>query len=264
MSTKTTLLKAKVWHLREEPKHNKFTYSVYYLSRRLRAKEKSKPALLSFNRFNVLSLYNKDLGKKDGTSWLPWAQGEFEKAGVRVADTDDIEVITHPRLFGYAFNPITFWVLLSEYEEIKAVLCEVHNTFGDDHNYVLAHQDGKTIQPEDIFTAPKELYVSPFNTMEGYYTFSFKRSEKEFKTDIVYYSGEKFVLKTAMSGVYTPLTSPKILGVVFSYPLMTVMVVVRIHWQALKLYAKRVRHTLRLRPSSTHGETTRGEFHESK
>ncbi len=260
MQKKTFLLQANVWHLREKPKRNEFTYSVYYLAHKLRLAEYKKPQLLSFDHFNVLSLYTKDLGKKDGTAWLPWIQEEFKKAGVPMLETDDVEVISHPRLFGYAFNPISFWILLDRDEAIKAVLCEVHNTFGQAHHYVLAHQDGKRIAPTDTFTAQKSLYVSPFNTMEGHYTFSFQRDREIFKSHIFYYVGEECVVKTAMSGSYAPLTSLSILGVVVKYPLMTVMVVVRIHLQAVRLYFKKVALTLSVRPRKHQEDTTQGKI----
>lgn len=256
MIQKTRLLPAKVWHLRERPKRNEFTYSVYYVAHRLKSGDAGRPKLLSFNSFNIFSLYNKDLGPKDGRDWLPWIQEEFQKHGVFVEQTDEVEVITHPRLFGYAFNPISFWILLNEQEEIKAVLCEVHNTFKDHHNYIIKHDDLRPIQPSDVFEAKKNLYVSPFNTMEGHYTFSFKRDERGFKTDIIYYKDESSVVKTAMAGSYQKLTSGTILASVARYPLMTVMVVVRIHWQAVKLFAKKVAHTLGSRPKESQRGTT--------
>ena len=255
------LLKAKVWHLREKPKRNEFTYGVFYVAHPVFPVSQSKPKLLSFDRFNILSLYKKDLGPKDGSLWLPWVRTEYVQAGVRVEETDSIELITHPRLFGYAFNPISFWVLSNADGKMKAVLCEVHNTFGDDHNYMLTHPDGRCIDYSDVFRADKKLYVSPFNTMDGYYTFRFKKTEDRFNADIIYYVDDEFVLKTALAGVYESLTSPKILSLIVRYPLMTVMVIVRIHWQALILFFKKVKHTLGVRPSATHKETTKGEIY---
>ena len=260
MNKSPLLLKAKVWHLRERPKKNEFTYSVYYVAIRLKELASQKPTLFSFNRFNILSVYNQDLGKKDDTAWLPWIKEEFEKAGVEMLDTDDVEVIIHPRLFGYAFNPISYWLLLDSNNSIKAVLCEVHNTFKQAHNYVLAHDDKRPIAPTDTFTAKKQLYVSPFNTVDGYYTFTFAREHGKFTSNIFYYVGNECVVKTAMSGNYSPLTSPSILGVVVKYPLMTILVVARIHFQAVKLYFKKVRLTLDKRPKNHVSKTTVGEI----
>lgn len=254
------LLKANVWHRRERPKHNEFTYGVFYVAYPVDEEYNiQKPRLFSFNHFNILSLYAKDLGPKNGGRWLEWIRAEYARAGVSLANTDTIELITHPRLFGYAFNPISFWILCNADQKIKAVLCEVHNTFGDDHNYVFVHEGGRAIERGDVFRAEKSLYVSPFNTMDGYYTFSFEKNEKQFKASIIYYVGDAFVLKTALLGEYETLSSLKILSLIVQYPLMTIMVVVRIHWQALVLFLKKMKHTLAQRPHQTHGDTTRGE-----
>jgi uncharacterized protein len=244
----TRLLKASVWHLRERPKRNEFTYAVYYVAYELGGEKVKKPTFFSFDRWNILSLYKKDLGPKDGTDWLPWVRSLYQQNGVQIEGTDTVEVISHPRLFGYAFNPITFWLLLDASKHIKAVVCEVHNTFGGNHNYVLSHKDGSFIKPEDVFIAQKELYVSPFNSMEGYYKFSFVRTPKKFKADIFYYVGEDSVVKTSMAGEYATFSSRTIIGVVIMYPLMTLLVVARIHWQALILFIKGVPHTLHNRP----------------
>lgn len=259
MIANNRLLRAKVWHLREKPKRNEFTYSVFYIAHLLNTPETKKSPLFSYDRFNLLSLHKKDLGPKDGSEWLPWVTEQFKQGGVLIGETDNIEVITHPRLFGYAFNPISFWILFNEREEIKAVLCEVHNTFKETHNYLLKHDDGRVIAATDVFEAAKKMYVSPFNKIEGYYKFSFLRTEQKFKADIHYYVGENPVVQTAVAGNYATLSTLGILQLLLLYPMMTVMVIVRIHWQALKLYVKKVPHTLPIKPKVTSENTTVGK-----
>jgi len=252
------LLKGKVWHRRDEPAHNEFTYRVFYVSYGLSEIKDAKPTLFSFDRWNVMSVFAKDHGARDGSDLLEWAQETFMAAKVLVEERDKIELVTHPRVFGYVFNPISFYLLLGENKELKAVICEVNNTFDDNHNYVLAHEDLKSITKKDVFVADKVLYVSPFNNMEGGYTFSFSKSEEQFAADIVYMKEGKSVLKTAVAGSYARCTSWSILLTYFTYPLMTIMVIVRIHWQAVKLFFKKVPHTLADRPAVNQGGFTRG------
>lgn len=251
------LLRGKVWHKREKPARNEFTYRVFYVSFELGESKSIKPRLFSFDRWNIMSVYNKDHGTRGGDVLL-WVQETFKAANVLLDTEDTIELIAHPRVFGYTFNPISYFLLLNKNKELKAVICEVNNTFGDNHNYVLAHQDMRPIKNEDVFTADKHLFVSPFNTVQGGYTFKFSKSDDGFSSDIVYLKDGEPVVKTAVAGTYSDCSSWSILYTYLAYPLMTMMVVVRIHWQAVKLFFKKVPHTLRERPTHTHGGFTRG------
>ena len=242
------LVKSIVKHRRDNPVKNAFTYNVFYVSFLLK-KDIYTPKLFSFDQFNILSIYKKDHGAcRESVDFYSWARKEFEKQGISFSDDMTIELITHPRLFGYAFNPISFFLLRDGMENLKAVLCEVNNTFGQNHNYILMHEDGSDISHEDTFHVQKNLYVSPFNSMDGYYTFNFLSKKNQFTSKIIYFKDDQKVLTTVMSGIYTELTNKSILKAIFSYPFMTFMVIFRIHWQAFKLYLKGVSSTLSDRP----------------
>src|SRR5690606_34748266 len=97
--------------------------------------------------------------------------------------------------------------------------------------------------------ADKKLYVSPFNKIVGHYEFKFSYQKNKFKSIIDYYdkSGQH-IINTYMGGEIEELNNKRIIHLLFSYPFMTFMVVVRIHWQALKLYIKKVGNTLGYKP----------------
>ncbi len=252
------LLKAEIWHRRDKPSHNEFTHRVFYVSHDLREERENVPRFFSFDRSNVMSIKQKNHGVRDGSDLLSWVKKSFIGVGVVPLENDSIEFIAHPSVFGYTFNPISFYNLLGTKGELKAVLCEVHNTFNDDHSYVLAHKDLRPIIKSDVFTAEKALYVSPFNTMNGSYTFSFEKTAEGFCADIVYWKDGEWVIKTAVAGKYSPCTSLSIIVTYVTYPLMTLMVVFRIHWQAVRLYFKKVPHTLKEKPLDERKGVTRG------
>lgn len=253
------LLSATVGHERFTPKRNAFTYQVYYVITPVTDDTVPAPALFSFNRFNILSMHTKDHGPKDGSSWRAWIAAQCMRRGMHLAPEDTVLLIAHPRLFGYAFNPISYWLIYEKDSYLKAVLCEVHNTFGDDHNYLLLHDDFTAIEPAHLFSAKKHLYVSPFNTVApGSYTFTFAALPETFKSVINYFENDAHILNTYMGGARTPLTTQAICTVLVTYPLMTLLVVWRIHWQALRLYLKGVQNTLAKRPARTSNETTQG------
>lgn len=255
------LLLATVGHERFSPKKNKFAYQVYYVALPVTEEEVVTPRLFSFNRFNILSVYTHDHGARTkSTSWRAWIHAQCAEHGFPLTQEHTVTLIAHPRLFGYAFNPISYWLIQNPSGALVAVLCEVHNTFGSDHNYLLFHEDHRPILPQDTFSAVKKLYVSPFNTVPpGSYTFTFTATDERFASVINYFEQDVHLLNTYMGGAYTPLTSWAIAKLVVMYPLMTLLVVFRIHFQAIILWYKGVPHTLNSRPPHTSGNTTTGK-----
>lgn len=242
------LLRATVGHKRLNPKENSFAYAVYYVAHAIEQTPPHIP-LFSFNRFNVFSVYQKDHGARtNDTTWRTWLTTLCAQEHITVAQDDTVTLISHPRLFGYAFNPISFWLIREKNTHLKAILCEVTNTFGNYHHYVLAHPDAREILPTDIFHAKKDLYVSPFTTVSpGRYTFSFTVTESDFKAVIDYFENDTHILNTYMGGTLVPLSTMRIVQSVLSYPLMTLLVVARIHYQAIRLWLKGVAPTLHTR-----------------
>ncbi len=252
------LLSAKVGHTRFTPKNHTFSYDVFYVICPVTEKPIETPRFFSFNRFNIFSLHTKDHGGRDGGNWREWITKECKEREFAVAPEDQVLLISHPRLFGYAFNPISFWLVYEKDSYVKAVICEVRNTFGDNHNYFLSHPDLRAITAVDTFSAKKNLYVSPFNHMGGSYTFTFDVPKEKFKSVINYFENDTHILNTYMGGTRTPLTARAILSCVFRYPFMTLLIVARIHWQAIRLWFKGVSPTVHEKPTSTHGKTTIG------
>lgn len=256
------LLKATVGHARLKPKKNTFSYKVYYTITPVNhSSTVASPAFFSFDRFNLLSHYAKDYGyREQKKSWWTFIETECEKAGFRLTKNHRVELISHPRLLGYNFNPISYW-MVSDKEGLRAVLCEVHNTFKQTHNYMLHKNNFTVIKPSDVLAADKELYVSPYNTMDGYYEFTFAYDKENFKSVINYFTNDgSQIMNTYMGGQVSDLTNKKILSLLFMYPAMTLLVVARIHWQAVILFFKKVRPTLRVRPKKNYinGKTTQG------
>jgi uncharacterized protein len=241
---KPSILRAVVGHTRFIKAHNTFSYKVFY-TRVLVSKDKPKyPFLFSMDSWNILSLATKMHGNKDGSSWYSWVEKELASAGVPFGVDCSIYLVSHPRLFGYAFNPISYWLIHNKDGELYCVLTEVRNTFKQYHNYLLYHPDFRNIVPSDIFKAEKKLYVSPFNSVEGYYEFTFEHTEKSLKSVINYFTEQGHVLNTYMAGDFYPINNTQIIKTVFLYPAMTLLVVLRIHWQAVKLWIKKVKLTL--------------------
>jgi DUF1365 family protein len=154
----------------------------------------------------------------------------------------EVILLTLPRVFFYAFNPVSFWFCLDRNAQPRAVLAEVNNTFAERHGYLCFHADHRPIQSGDCLEVQKIFHVSPFMETKGSYRFRFGYCEKRIRVAIDLYDDEGLILATSITGKTTEMTIAGLLRVLLSYPLQTLKVVVLIHYQAVKLVLKGVKH----------------------
>jgi DUF1365 family protein len=225
-----------VRHRRLRPSTHAFEYATYFLMlpmRRLR--EQPLPALAR-NRFGLLAFHDADHGdgRADALAWLDellLAEG--------VADADgEVWLHTYPRVLGYVFKPVSFWYCQRRSGGLAAIVVEVNNTFGERHCYLLAGPDiayGRELRAQKVF------HVSPFCAVQGGYRFRFMRTPERTvaRVDHDDDSGGP-LLQTSVSGRLAPLTRQAVRAAFFGMPLMTLSVIVRIHWHALQLWRKRI------------------------
>jgi len=229
------ILDAQVTHKRHSPKVNQFRYSVYYLAFSLQNKLPNY-LILSINRWNFFSLFSKDRGARDTiTSWYDWVQSILKQQNIQATS---VTLVTMPRILGYAFNPVSFWLCHDGDNNLKAVLAEVNNTFKQHHSYLLYNQDGSDISQDQWLSSDKHFHVSPFYPVEGEYQFRFVFKEHKIAAWINYYNKNQLQLETSLVGNLKPLSSCALVWRFVRYPLVTLKVVYLIHYQALKLLSK--------------------------
>jgi DUF1365 family protein len=228
-----------VMHKRLTPKVNAFNYGIYYLVLPL----KSLNALpIAHNKFGLLSFYDKDHGARDGSDLNAWIRNILHKASIDEAD-GNITLITMPRVLGYVFNPVSFWFCHDKAGQVRAVLCEVNNTFGESHIYICIHPDRRPLTSADWIEGDKYFHVSPFLHVQGKYVFRFDLNDKSLHAWIDYWEAENHKkLLTALQGTMVPMTTYNLHMVFWRYPLVTFKAILLIHWQAIKLLAKGIRY----------------------
>ena len=240
------VISARVTHARTRPVSNAFTYGVdYVMLDEAQLDGARTPRPLSIGRRNLVSLHPGDHGYTGDRS-TGWVRRIAAEAGV--GDIADISLLTHPRYWGYAFNPVSFWFLNDADGALKAVLAEVHNTFGDRHCYLCRAPDGGPIGPDTWIEAEKRFHVSPFFDVQGSYRFRFHVDDRRVGIWIRYDDGEGGGLFTSLIGDRRALVSGELLKALLRRPLGTLKITSLIHWQALKLFAKGVRYHRRPAP----------------
>ena len=228
----------RVRHARLRPVLHRFEYPTYFLLLPMRRLRESPHPALARNRFGLIGFYDADHGdgRADSLAWL-----DSVLAAHGVADADgEVWLQCYPRVLGFAFKPVSFWYCRRRDGTLAAVLVEVNNTFGERHCYLLRGaglDDGRELRAAKVF------YVSPFCAVQGDYRFRFVRSEQDpprLLACVDLHDAAGALLRTSVSGRLHRLTPSRIRAAFFGMPLMTFGVIARIHWQAARLWAKRV------------------------
>ena len=244
-----------VRHARLRPAAHRFAHGVYFLRLPLRAMA-AEPSTgsrwLSRNRFNLLAFHDADHG--DGrTPALAWIERLLAAEGIADAD-GEIWLQTFPRVLGFVFNPVSFWFCHRRDGTLRAILCEVNNTFGERHCYLL--ENGGTLPWGAELEARKVFHVSPFCRIAGRYRFRFMLAGRadgaEQATARIEHDDEAGpLILTSISGRAAPVDDRAVLRAFFGHPLLTLAVVARIHWHALRLWLKRVPFHAKPQPPAT-------------
>jgi DUF1365 family protein len=231
----------RVQHARLRPAAHRFGYRSYVVLLPLRSLRAAPAPLLRRNRFGLISFHDRDHG--DGrTDCLDWLDELLAREGIDDAE-GEVWLQCFPRVLGYAFKPVSFWYCERRDGSLAAIVAEVNNTFGDRHCYVLA---GPGLGWGRELIAPKQLHVSPFCRVEGRYRFRFMRSAPRaddcgrIVARVEHDDSDGPLLITSQSGTLQTLRRATLLRAFFGTPLMTLALIVRIHWQALRLLGKRV------------------------
>lgn len=226
-----------VWHRRLRPVEHAFVYPSYFLLLPLRSLRRQPSAVLHRNRRGLISFYDADHGEGSEDA-LAWFDAMLKSEGIADAD-GEVWLHTFPRVLGYAFKPVSFWYAHRADDSLAAVLVEVNNTFGERHAYLL---DGPQLDWGQEQTARKVFHVSPFCGVEGHYRFRFERSGQPARTlvRVDLHDAEGPLLQTSVGGALCALSHASMRRAFFGMPLMTFGVIARIHWQALRLWRKRL------------------------
>lgn len=231
--TESCLYHGEVVHRRLNPLRHELRYRVFNLLADVdRLDDLSRSLkLFSYNRLNLFSIMDRNHGPGDGTPVREhaWALVRAAEGGEAVRR---VFMFCYPSVLGYVFNPLTVYYGLDAEDRLRLMIYEVNNTFGGRHSYVLPVGDSMAQ------SAPKHFFVSPFNAVEGHYTFNFTAPAEKMALGVALSVDGKPVLKAYVSGARRPLTDANLLRSFLGIPLLTLKVIGAIHLHALKLWWK--------------------------
>ena len=240
------LLEGKVRHRRSRPFTYALEHDVYYFALDLGELDDvlGRLRLVSRNRPNVVSFHDADHLATPATDLPTDLLAHLRTTG---ADPDgwSVTLVTSLRVFGYAFNPASFFLCRDDGGTLRVVVVEVHNTYGERHQYTLRRvgEDGLFVASMD-----KAFFVSPFIEMDARYTVHVRDDAEGLRIAIAERQRGEPLLSTSLVLRRIRLTDRTLLRMLLRHPLVGHRTIAMIHWHALRLWLRGARF-LRHRPA---------------
>ena len=240
-------------HRRFEPARHEFSYPIFMAFLdidRLDELLKISP-FTSRNRFNWAAFCDRDHFGDQSRSLRERLRADAAAEGLDLPK-GPIFLLTHLRYLGYTFNPISLFYCCNEAGDLHTVLAEVNSTFGESHNYWLSGSNRVPGGPDHIYRCPKRMHVSPFMPMELDYRFTLPAPGDHLVAHMNTLAGEHSNFDATLSLERRPWSAASLHRSLLRFPWMTLQVITAIHWQAARLYLKKV-------PVFTHPDRIGGE-----
>lgn len=222
-------------HRRFAPRENMFTYGVcyYFLNLEKVPEVFNGRFLFTFNKPGLLAFWEKNY-LQAGTVREAILESTHRKS------FGPIKILTNVSYFGFCFNPVSFYYCYSEDgKTLEFIVSEITNTpWGEKHRQVFEMKE----TAKSTFLFPKGFHVSPFMPMTIDYTWIFGKPQEELYVFMQNRSADQteVIFDSTLRLKRKDLSRTNIIFSFLRYPLVTFKTVLAIHYQALKLYLKKV------------------------
>lgn len=239
---RSALYECRVMHHRLAPKQHRFRYRMFYfaldldeiddVAKRVRGFSRNRRNLYEFRDTDHLTLPGMEKAgvRANLTAWLA-TQGYTLPPDARVL------FLTMARMLGYVFNPVSFYFCETAEGAPLCAVVQVGNTFREMKPYLI--QEPESAGFYRLIT-PKHFYVSPFSALDVAFDFKLRVPGEHLEIHIDDREGDRRVLLSALTGKRVPLTSRGLAWLTLKCPLVTLKVITMIHWEALRLWVKKI------------------------
>ena len=250
MTLASAIYEGSVRHRRMHPTRHAFTFPLFMVYLDLaefdavfnmtRWWSASRPAPARFRRSDYLG---------DPAIALHVAVRDRVEQELGIRPTGPVRMLTQLRSFGFCFNPVTFYYCMdASGQHLDVVVAEITNTpWGERHAYVLDRRSADASGPVVRWRFRKEFHVSPFMPMDIDYDWAFTEP------------GDSLLVHMNLSPIADPhqapahrafdatlaltrheLTPARMRAQLIRFPFMTARTIARIHFEAIRLWLKRV------------------------
>ena len=237
------IYEGRVRHTRKNPVKHQFSYRLFMMyldldelptlfSRRW-FWSASRPALARFRRGDHLGPDDK-----------PLADVIRDLVEIETGKRPDgpVRLLTNLSYFGYCFNPVSFYYCFAaDGKTVEYIVSEVNNTpWGERDTYVLDCQHGDPKALSWRFHPKKKMHVSPFMPMDVEYDWALSKPTERLSVYMASVENGKRIFDAAMGLNRKSINGWSLARVLLRFPLMTIKIMLAIHWEALRLWIKRV------------------------
>jgi uncharacterized protein len=240
--THSCLYLGQVVHDRRGAVANRFRYRVYMWLvdlDELPQLDRELP-LFGYDRAAPTSIRSRDHLGDPGSTIKQNLLAYLRRHGIELGG-GRVLLLTNARVLGYVFNPLSVFYCHDEDGNLRCVVAEVHNTFGERHCYLL--EPGERGRA----TAGKDFYVSPFLTIDGDYRLAVPAPGERLSVQMQLVQGDEPVFGASLTGQRLELTPAALRQMLLRHPLMTARVTALIHLQGMKLRLRGLRRVPRPR-----------------
>jgi len=228
-------------HRRFAPARHEFTYPLFlaFLDVDRLAELMRVSPFTSYNRFNWAEFADRD---HLGEPALPLRQRlatDAARQGLELPE-GPVYVLTHLRYLGYNFNPISLYYCCNRGGGVEMILAEVNSTFGEQHNYWLTAANRVAAPGAAVYRCAKQMHVSPFMPMQLEYRFVLPEPGRALIAHMETLEDGRSFFDATLRLTRQPWSAATIHRTLLRFPWVTGKVMAAIHWEALKLYCKRV------------------------
>lgn len=236
----SAIFEGQVRHRRLTPRPHRFRYRMFMLYLDLSELERVfRGRWLWSTRRRALARFRRDdhLGDPDVPLDTAVRRLVEEETGHR--PRGPIRLLTNLSYFGYCFNPVSFYYCFDARDQfVETIVAEVNNTpWGERTCYVL--DQGGSPRTGHRHRPQKRMHVSPFMPMDVAYDWRFNQPGERLAVHMENARDGQKCFDATLRLERTEITGSALARVLIQYPLMTLKVIVAIHWEALRLWLKK-------------------------
>jgi hypothetical protein len=199
--------------------------------------------LISRNRFNVFSFRdnehlqlpkeNPDKSKNSKQHITDYLLQNKINIG-----NGKIMLLTNLNVLGYNFNPVSFYYCFDDKDQPLCVVAEIGNTFGEIKPFLL---DTSNLNANKFhLNTTKYFYVSPFIDHDTNFDFNLVIPDEKLNIRIDDYKNEECFFISTLTGKRKPINNINLLVYSIRFPFITLKIITLIHWNAIKLWLKKI------------------------